>query len=104
VVLSPELLGVRAAEYGDFVVGNVTTKPLPDILRHVMNARYVEEFATGVTRCLAECEFFAYCQGAHAGNRFFEHGRFSATETEHCRASYQAPVLALASLTERSDR
>lgn len=99
VVLSPELLGVPTPQYGDFVVGNVAQEPLPDILRRAMNARYVEEFATGVTRCRAECEFFAYCQGAHAGNRYFEHGRFTATETEHCRASYQAPVLALASLT-----
>jgi uncharacterized protein len=99
VVLSPELLGVTAPRYEDFVVGNVTREPLADILRRAMSTHYVQEFAAGVARCQAECEFFAYCQGAHAGNRFFEHGRFTTTETEHCRASYQAPVLALSSLT-----
>jgi uncharacterized protein len=98
VVLSPELLGVKDKDYEDFVVGNVMTTPLPDILRAAAGSRYVREFAAGVARCRDECEFFAYCQGAHAGNRYFEHGTFTATEAEHCKVSYQAPALALADL------
>jgi len=34
----------------------------------------------------------------------FEHGKFSATETEHCRASFQAPVLALADILEKGSQ
>lgn len=55
----------------------------------------MREFAIGIQRCKATCEFFAYCQGSHAGNRYFEHGTFAATETQHCRTSTQALVLAL---------
>ncbi|MFD8500408.1 cyclophane-forming radical SAM peptide maturase AmcB [Amycolatopsis sp. NPDC059657] len=95
VLLSPELLGVHEPRYSDFVAGNVTTEPLPQILRRAAEAGYVREFLDGVARCKASCEFFAWCQGAHAGNRYFEHGTFTATETNHCQTTYQAPVLAL---------
>lgn len=95
VLLSPELLGVRSAKYNNFVAGNLLTESLPEILDRALDIAYVREFQAGVQRCKASCEFFAYCQGSHAGNRYFEHGEFTATETEHCRTSTQALVLAL---------
>lgn len=95
VLLSPELLGVCEPQYDDFVAGNVTAEPLPAILRRAASVGYVREFLDGVAQCKATCEFFAWCQGAHAGNRYFEHGTFTATETNHCQTTYQAPVLAL---------
>lgn len=98
VLLSPELLGVQDDRYHDFVAGNVLADPLPTILGRAADLAYVQEFLVGLERCKATCEFFAYCQGAHAGDRYFEHGTFTATETEHCRTSVQAPVLALAEL------
>lgn len=105
ILLSPELLGVRDSGYHDFVAGNVLTDPLPTVLERAETLAYVQEFTIGLDHCKATCEFFAYCQGAHAGNRYFEHGSFSATETEHCKASFQAPVLALADLmTEKGTR
>lgn len=97
VLLSPELLGVADAAYYDFAAGNVMTETLPAILRRAGELRYVREFLVGLERCKATCEFFAYCQGAHAGDRYFEHGTFTATETEHCRTSVQA----LADLVEK---
>lgn len=100
VLLSPELLGVTDAAYRDFVAGNVMTDTLLTILSRAGDQRYVREFLIGLERCKATCEFFAYCQGAHAGDRYFEHGTFTATETDHCRTSVQAPVLALADLVE----
>jgi uncharacterized protein len=65
------------------------------ILGRARGLPYVREFQLGVERCRSSCEFFAYCQGSHAGNRYFEEGVFSVTETEHCRTSTQALVLAL---------
>jgi uncharacterized protein len=98
VLLSPELLGIQDERYHDFVVGNVLTEPLLSILDRASTTGYVQEFLTGLERCKAGCEFFTYCQGAHAGDRYFEHGTFIATETDHCRGSVQAPVLALTDL------
>lgn len=103
VLLSPELLGARSEKYHDFVAGNVLTDPLPAIIDRAGELTYVQEFRVGVERCRSTCEFFAHCQGAHAGNRYFEHGTFLATETEHCRTSTQAVVLALHDIhSERS--
>lgn len=98
VLLSPELLGMRDDRYHDFVAGNVLADSLATIIGRAADLAYVQEFAVGLERCHATCEFFSYCQGAHAGDRYFEHGTFTATETEHCKTSVQAPVLALAEL------
>lgn len=57
--------------------------------------RYVDEFLTGLDNCEATCEFFGFCRGAQAGNRFFENGCFDSTETNHCRVSKQALLIAL---------
>jgi uncharacterized protein len=73
----------------------VLVDPLPAILDRAWELAYLREFQIGVRQCRAVCEFFAYCQGSHAGNRYFEHGTFVASETEHCRTSTQALVLAL---------
>ncbi|MFF0270228.1 cyclophane-forming radical SAM peptide maturase AmcB [Kribbella sp. NPDC004536] len=95
VLLSPELLGTHSSAFHDFVAGNVLTDSLQEIIDRGAELAYVQEFRGGVEACKAACEFFGHCQGAHAGNRFFEHGSFLATETEHCRTSTQAVVLAL---------
>ena len=92
VVLSPELLGIHAPAYRDFVIGNVLTISLPRMLANLGSIGYVTEFDAGLRSCAAECEFWKFCQGAQAGNRFFEHGRFDTTETAYCRNTYQAVV------------
>ncbi|MFC9973314.1 cyclophane-forming radical SAM peptide maturase AmcB [Spirillospora sp. NPDC127200] len=97
VLLSPELLGIRAPAYDDFVVGNVRQELLTSMLERAPSVRYVREFVAGLTACEATCAFFAFCRGAQAGNRYFEHGTFAVTETAHCRNTRQALVRALAS-------
>lgn len=92
VVLSPELLGVTAPDYNDFVVGNVLTDSLATIMGRLPGVGYVSEFDRGLRECAAACEFWDFCRGAQAGNRFFEHGRFDVTETNYCRTTYQAVV------------
>ncbi|WP_329791940.1 cyclophane-forming radical SAM peptide maturase AmcB [Lentzea sp. DG1S-22] len=98
VLLSPELLGVRSTTYDDFIAGNVLQDGLSTIVQRAAELLYVREFTAALATCKQTCEFFSFCQGAHAGDRFFEHGTFAATETDHCRNTVQAPVLALAEL------
>lgn len=103
VLLSPELLGVRSTTYDNFIAGNVLVNDLPAIVRRADELQYVQEFTVALQTCKQTCEFFSFCQGAHAGDRFFEHGTFAATETDHCRNSVQAPVLALAELLQAKE-
>jgi uncharacterized protein len=87
VLLSPELAGFTDPRYGDFSSGNVLDTPLPDIIGRATETAWVAEFLSGVEACRASCPYFGFCGGAHAANRYFEHGRFDGTETNHCRNS-----------------
>ncbi|WP_433386062.1 cyclophane-forming radical SAM peptide maturase AmcB [Actinoplanes sp. CA-142083] len=87
VLLSPELAGFHDPRYGDFSSGNVLTTPLGEILAAAADTPWVAEFLRGVEACRQACPYFGFCGGAHAANRYFEHGRFDMTETDHCRNS-----------------
>jgi uncharacterized protein len=87
VLLSPELAGFEDPRYGDFSSGNVLTTPLGEILAGATGTPWIREFLTGVEACRATCPYFGFCGGAHAANRYFEHGRFDGTTTDHCRNS-----------------
>jgi uncharacterized protein len=87
VLLSPELAGFSDPRYGDFTSGNVLTTPLPDILAAAADTPWIAEFQRGVEACRTECAYFGFCGGGHAANRYFEHGRFDSTATNHCRNS-----------------
>jgi len=87
VLLSPELAGFSDPRYGDFTSGNVLSTPLSEIISAAADTRWVDEFLRGVEACRSTCAYFGFCGGAHAANRYFEHGRFDTTETNHCRNS-----------------
>jgi uncharacterized protein len=87
VLLSPELAGFSDPRYGDFTSGNVLSAPLSTILAGAIDTPWIREFLDGVEACRATCPYFGFCGGAHAANRYFEHGRFDVTATDHCRNS-----------------
>ncbi|MER7845008.1 cyclophane-forming radical SAM peptide maturase AmcB [Kitasatospora sp. NPDC096077] len=95
VLLSPELAGITDPAYEDFRAGNVLEQTIGSMLDRAHHLRYVREFLTGLDECEATCEFFGFCRGAQAGNRYFENGRLDTTETNYCRVSRQALVTAL---------
>ncbi|WP_372410845.1 cyclophane-forming radical SAM peptide maturase AmcB [Streptomyces luteireticuli] len=95
VLLSPELADTTDAAYDDFLAGNVREQTITQMLRKAHRLRYVREFLSGLESCRAECEFFDFCRGAQAGNRYFENGSLDTTETNYCRVSRQALVMAL---------
>lgn len=103
VLLSPELAGVRDERYGDFIAGNVLDLPLPAILARAWQLPYVTEFTRGLAACRATCPYFDFCRGATAGNRYFENGSFSSTETSYCRVSRQELVRALIKITRKEE-
>jgi uncharacterized protein len=102
VVLSPELAGVRSPDYGDFVIGNVLRESLPAMLARAHEALYVDEFTQALAACANCCEFYAFCRGAQAGNRYFEHGTFTASETAYCVNTRQALIRTLGDFIEET--
>ncbi|MGC0317484.1 cyclophane-forming radical SAM peptide maturase AmcB [Kitasatospora acidiphila] len=95
VLLSPELAGISDPHYEDFRAGNVLERSIGSMLDRAHHLRYVREFLTGLDECEATCDFFDFCRGAQAGNRYFENGRLDTTETAYCRVSRQALVTTL---------
>jgi uncharacterized protein len=89
VLLSPELAGFRSARYGDFSSGSVLHTPLREIVAEAASrpSGWIAEYLAGVEACRTTCGYFGFCGGAHAANRYFEHGRFDTTVTRHCRNS-----------------
>jgi uncharacterized protein len=89
VLLSPELAGFTDPRYGDFASGRVPDTPLHEIVAAAAAepAGWIAEYLAGVEACRASCPYFGFCGGAHAANRYFEHGRFDGTQTDHCRNS-----------------
>jgi len=87
VVLSPELLGTKNLSYSDFIVGNILHQTLEKILLDAKDAHYVNEYLSGVNKCQESCDYFSFCGGGQAANKFFELGKLNVMETAFCRNS-----------------
>lgn len=92
VVLSPEFVAASSDVRGDFVVGNVLERDLCDIVEESLESWYVRDFFTGVSACQQSCDYYEFCGGGQASNKYFEHGRIDTTETAHCRNTRQLVV------------
>jgi uncharacterized protein len=82
---SPELLGLKNADYGDFVLGNINPDPLIDLPQRPNLARMLGDIGAGVEMCRERCEYFSVCGGGEPVNKLAENGTFASTETAYCR-------------------
>lgn len=87
VVISPEFISVAESERQQFVVGNVLEKELHQLMRESQNIWYIKEFFEGVNNCKQFCEYYEFCGGGQASNKYFELGNIAGTETTHCQNS-----------------
>lgn len=87
---SPELLGQKSPEHGDFLLGNVMTDELDGLEANPKFRRLRDEIERGVAACRESCEYFGVCGGGAPSNKYFENGTFASTETLHCRLSKKA--------------
>jgi len=92
VVLSPELLGAKSIHHQNFVVGNVLHATMDEILERAQGFGYVRDFIKGTVKCKEVCQYFSFCGGGCASNKFYELGELGGTETESCRNMKQRVV------------
>jgi uncharacterized protein len=92
VVLSPELAAAPLATRRQFVVGNVLSERLDLILARVKDEWYVRKYFEGTEKCRATCDYYSFCRGGMASNKFFATGRLDVTETNDCINRQQAIV------------
>lgn len=102
VMLSPEFVSAPESERHRFVIGNVLHTDLACLVEKGHQAQYVAEFFNGVARCHDECEFFPFCRGGQASNKYFELGTVDATRTDYCQNSRIGPAQAMIEYLEEA--
>jgi uncharacterized protein len=90
--LSPELLGMKSEEYGNFVIGNVHSDSFEDALRTEKFKGIYYDIITGMLMCKETCRYFSVCGGGTPSNKYSEHKSFAVTETNHCKFKFQIPM------------
>jgi uncharacterized protein len=82
---SPELLGLKSEKYGDYLLGNINTDRLVDLLERPNLTDMQRDIRAGVELCRQECQYFSVCGGGEPVNKLAENGTFVSTETTYCR-------------------
>jgi uncharacterized protein len=88
----PELVAAKSDRYGDFVMGNILTNRLEDLLTNPIFQLVNREVEKGLALCEQTCPYWSYCGGGEPSSKFFQHGRFDVAETTTCRIHKQATV------------
>lgn len=87
---SPELLGVKHGEYGDFSLGNINRDWLVDFPAKPAFERMLSEIEAGLAMCRDRCPYFDVCGGGEPANKLAENGTFASAETNSCRVTRMA--------------
>jgi uncharacterized protein len=82
---SPELLGLKNPDYGDFLLGNINCDALVDLPNRPNFVRMLRDIRAGVEMCRERCEYFSVCGGGEPVNKLAENGTFISTDTAYCR-------------------
>jgi uncharacterized protein len=89
---SPELLGMKDPEHGDFIFGNVYEDTFESMWARPNFIETLVEINKGVEKCKVSCEHFALCGGGAPSNKLYENGIFDSAETMYCKYTIQYPL------------
>jgi uncharacterized protein len=101
---SPELLGLKNPDYGDFLLGNINRDALIDAPQRPNFARMLHDIETGVNMCRERCEYFSVCGGGEPVNKLAENGTLASTETTYCRLTKMRATDVVLDAIERAQR
>ncbi len=101
---SPELLGLKDPRYGDFVIGNVHTHALADMLDSDAMRCMAADIAAGVAACRSGCDYFSVCGGGAPVNKLTENGSFATARTRFCELTQMVPTDIVLDALDRMDR
>ena len=89
---SPELLGMKNSEFGDFYFGNMMTDDFTDVASGHKFQNVLKDIQAGVRMCADGCEYFSFCGGGAPSNKYYENGSFASAETMFCRYTIKTPI------------
>src|SRR5208282_5299785 len=89
---SPELLGLKNPDYGNYIVGNIHTQSLDEMCASQSMLDMSRDIAAGVEACRKECEYFSVCGGGAPVNKLSENGSFESSRTVFCSLVQMVPT------------
>ena len=89
---SPELLGLKNADYGDYLLGNINFQSLQEIRDTCVASPLYRDITAGVEACSRSCEYFSVCGGGAPVNKLFENGSLTGTVTSYCTLTQMVPT------------
>jgi uncharacterized protein len=89
---SPELLGLKNADYGDFIIGNIKTDSFAQMQDSAALAAMTRDIRTGVDACREDCGYFSVCGGGAPINKLSENKSFASTRTAFCGLTQMVPI------------
>jgi len=89
---SPELLGMKNADYGDFLLGNININTLDEIHAACLQSALYRDISAGTRACASGCSYFSVCGGGSPVNKLFENGSFTGTATSFCTLTQMVPT------------
>jgi uncharacterized protein len=87
---SPELLGLKNADYSDFLIGNILSDSLEDMRTSPALAAMSRDISAGCEKCKRQCAYFSICGGGAPVNKLTENGSFASTRTTFCTLTQMA--------------
>ena len=81
----PELLAIKTAEYGDFILGNLLTDSLESVCQSEKFQRIYADITAGVELCQQTCQYYGICGGGSASNKYWENKTFRSSQTMACQ-------------------
>ena len=101
---SPELLGLRNAEYGDYLLGNINTDTLAEIHAACRQSALYRDIRAGVSACARDCDYYSVCGGGAPANKLFENGSLASTRTAYCELTQMVPTDLILEAYDRLER
>jgi uncharacterized protein len=101
---SPELLGLKNRDYGDFLLGNIKLNSLAEIHAACLASALHRDIQAGVRACEGACEYFSVCGGGAPANKLFENGSFAGTTTSYCTLTQMVPTDLILEAYERLEQ
>ncbi|MFZ5782507.1 MAG: cyclophane-forming radical SAM/SPASM peptide maturase GrrM/OscB [Pseudomonadota bacterium] len=101
---SPELLGMKNADYGDFLLGNINTNTLDEIHAACLRSALYRDIRAGTRACESACGYFSVCGGGSPVNKLFENGSFTGTATSFCTLTQMVPTDLILEAYDRLER
>jgi uncharacterized protein len=98
---SPELLGLKNDSYNNFIIGNVHSDSLLDMMSSPAMLSMSKDIAAGVAICEAECDYFSVCGGGSPVNKLTENGSFASGRTGFCSLVQMVPTDLILSALDR---